>query len=683
MKTFLKYLPGLVLAIAGFSVDASGTRIDKNGFYLTLEPQPAWVDEVPLSTPEPADAANASRQDATFLLYDHQLNFTGTEPQRFVHVAYRIDRTSALTNLSQINIEFRPDFEQLSVHRIRIHRRDGTVDQARAEQLQLVRREQELDQLMLTGTVTALFTLEGVSAGDTVEYAYTVSGANPVFGDRQFFTQSVGWSSALKRLRLSILSAGPLQIRNENPLLKASHEKKRGRHQYVWQGKDVAAVPPQDQVPGWYMVYPLIQVSEYQSWQQVVDWALELYESRQPLPAQLEAQLDAWQDQSGSREAAMLKAIRYVQEKIRYFGVEIGENSHRPHSPAEVFSRRYGDCKDKAVLLTRLLRRLGVEAYPALVSSELRRGIGDWLPSPGAFDHVITKIIVDGKIYWVDATQTYRRGNLDSVAYNPYGMALVIAPGTRQLEEIAAPDSVHRIDIRETFQSESFNGDTQLRIETQYQGIEADKRRQAFAAAGSEKMQQDYLNYYSRYYPGLTVRSPLQLSDDPIRNVLSITETYRIPQFWRYQNQLFVATVESPEFQPYIQWPEVVKRQAPLAQDFPVDISKLTIIELPDGSRFRLGDEANEIKDAYVNYAFTATNKGSALHLQHQLATLADHVPVAGLDKHLALKRKISRNLASTVSVPATRDDVDTRRSERLKSLLDGLMKKKKVTDDI
>ena len=84
------------------------------------------------------------------------------------------------------------------------------------------------------------------------------------------------------------------------------------------------------------------------------------------------------------------KLFHYVAQEIRY--QQDYENTIagvRPHSCPVVLERGYGDCKDKAVVLIALLRTLGIDAWPALVNTDWHDGIGTWLPSPGAFNHVI------------------------------------------------------------------------------------------------------------------------------------------------------------------------------------------------------------------------------------------------------------------------------------------------------
>jgi hypothetical protein len=56
------------------------------------------------------------------------------------------------------------------------------------------------------------------------------------------------------------------------------------------------------------------------------------------------------------------KVADFMQQKIRYVGIEIGIGNLQPHSAEDVFKNRYGDCKDKATLMISMLDALGIRA---------------------------------------------------------------------------------------------------------------------------------------------------------------------------------------------------------------------------------------------------------------------------------------------------------------------------------
>ena len=85
---------------------------------------------------------------------------------------------------------------------------------------------------------------------------------------------------------------------------------------------------------------------------------------------------------------------RFVQKEIAYLNITIDSDSmagYRPHPANEVWENRYGDCKDKAVLLCTMLRAAGVEARVMLVNAGApMRNVIDW---PSAyFNHAIVAI---------------------------------------------------------------------------------------------------------------------------------------------------------------------------------------------------------------------------------------------------------------------------------------------------
>ena len=82
----------------------------------------------------------------------------------------------------------------------------------------------------------------------------------------------------------------------------------------------------------------------------------------------------------------------FVQRQIRYFVVEMGVGGYQPHAASEIFRNRYGDCKDKAALLSAMLRSVGVPS--ALMMVDDRRGAIDPKAPSIEANHMITAIEV-------------------------------------------------------------------------------------------------------------------------------------------------------------------------------------------------------------------------------------------------------------------------------------------------
>jgi hypothetical protein len=65
----------------------------------------------------------------------------------------------------------------------------------------------------------------------------------------------------------------------------------------------------------------------------------------------------------------------YVQSQVRYFVIEMGIGGYQPHPAGEIFRNHYGDCKDKATLVSAMLASVGI--HSALMMVDTRRGVID------------------------------------------------------------------------------------------------------------------------------------------------------------------------------------------------------------------------------------------------------------------------------------------------------------------
>ncbi len=112
-------------------------------------------------------------------------------------------------------------------------------------------------------------------------------------------------------------------------------------------------------------------VSARRSWADVVAWALPLYPDAGALPADLEARVAEWSRLPTPRER-LTAALRAVQDEVRYFGVEMGENTQaRRPIPARIAEAT----GDKAYLLSTSWRAWG-SPLPALDFDGRGRSVG-------------------------------------------------------------------------------------------------------------------------------------------------------------------------------------------------------------------------------------------------------------------------------------------------------------------
>ncbi|GEM_PF-5920500 len=131
------------------------------------------------------------------------------------------------------------------------------------------------------------------------------------------------------------------------------------------------------------------------------------------------------------RSEALRIALRGVQERIRYTGLELGEQALIPFLPSESVARGFGDCKDQATALVAVLRASEIPAHLALLQASMDPNAPDDLPRMGRFNHAIVYVPGDTPL-WIDPTdRTAPVGELPRA--DSGRRALVIRPDTRGL----------------------------------------------------------------------------------------------------------------------------------------------------------------------------------------------------------------------------------------------------------
>jgi hypothetical protein len=120
---------------------------------------------------------------------------------------------------------------------------------------------------------------------------------------------------------------------------------------------------------------PTLAVPQEGTWQGIGEWYAALAHDR--LLATPEISAKAAELTKGKTDFYdKAEAIgEFTQQQIRYVAIEMGVGGYQPHAAGEVFRGKYGDCKDKATLLSAMLSTVGV--HSALLMVDTERGVID------------------------------------------------------------------------------------------------------------------------------------------------------------------------------------------------------------------------------------------------------------------------------------------------------------------
>lgn len=137
-----------------------------------------------------------------------------------------------------------------------------------------------------------------------------------------------------------------------------------------------------------------------------------------------------------------VKAIYYwVQDNVKYIAFEEGMGGFVPRQPSNVVTKRYGDCKDMASLIYSMLKSVDVPAYLTWVGSrDLPYRYNDF-PSGYCDNHMITMYREDGKLYFLDATNSNQSYKIPTSFIQGKQAMVHISPTEFELVEIPTPEA--------------------------------------------------------------------------------------------------------------------------------------------------------------------------------------------------------------------------------------------------
>lgn len=133
-----------------------------------------------------------------------------------------------------------------------------------------------------------------------------------------------------------------------------------------------------------------------EQWRALGVWQDQLEEHRADPTPQITAKAQELTAGAPDLYTKLSRITEYIQKNIRYFAVERGIGGWQAHYAADIFSNRYGDCKDKTTLLIAMLSSVGIQAHYLHVDS--RRGVIDPTEPSLHGNHMITAIeLPDGE----------------------------------------------------------------------------------------------------------------------------------------------------------------------------------------------------------------------------------------------------------------------------------------------
>ena len=168
----------------------------QDGTFSIGDAPPAWVEAVALPPADTSHPLVLRLADTQFLVADVPVTYT--------HHALTINDASTLSDLSQLPIDFIPEYQKLQIHSIRILRGSDALDRTKSASVRFLQRDLGLEKGMYSDVVTTSVLIDDLRVGDTLEYSFSISGQNPVFNGK--YVEQAAWdlSYPISRRRVAL-----------------------------------------------------------------------------------------------------------------------------------------------------------------------------------------------------------------------------------------------------------------------------------------------------------------------------------------------------------------------------------------------------------------------------------------------------------------------------------------------
>lgn len=603
---------------------------------------PSWVKvwDFPLD----AVPVKPSQVNLQYLLIDTQKNWE--EKTVYRHFVIRTLTQSGIEKISQVRIDFDPSYHQVVMHDIRVFRERKWLDRLENARCNLLQRETDLEQNVYNGDLTLVYFLEDIRERDIIEYSYSLKGVSPllsshytdkVYMQRDFSVEKIS-HRFLGHPDLAFLIK-PVNTKVEPKICDLSPTLR----EWSWEASDTLPCCYEADQPIWHNPLVHIEMSQYQTWEEVAKKFYPLYilpsDFAQSIPEEIRVLVEQWKASTPKASKRALLALRFVQDEVRYLGLEEGIRAFLPTDPRLTFQRRFGDCKDKTFLLHALLQLMDISSKPLLVHASRGKRLPEVLPTPLAFDHLVLQLEMDETLYYVDPTYSLQGGSLQTSFFPDYEWGLLLSSDSKEL--IPLPRVIFKnpteIDTSFTLESEDV---AHLKIKSIVYDFTADRLRRFVEWNGLKKLEEDSLSIMQEIYGAVTLDAPIKIIDDREYNRAILIESYCLPTQLVSDKKLM--TVFSYIQRYYLEDQINPERASPYQLRYPLWIKERIHIDNPFSrwNNFK-GNYKTEHESILYTLSTRMEKNKATFHLE--LKHLQDHIPKSSLRDYWRTVNEIKR----------------------------------------
>ncbi len=410
-KRLLMYAALLAVAFVGWSGSAQADA-----------PTPATDEEIKELIAKAGNAEDYKGQSLLYILdeddvYVQDSGLATTESCKII----KILTEAGIKAHAVLRMDYDPDTRRVVFKRVRIHRKDGSIEDV---PLSTVVTQPTEQYAIYWGGLQHLLPIPRLAVGDTIEiktskigfniaYLSDSGGLHSMAGAENLLPPMEGhWYEVMlfqtshpilqKRYSVHMPKDMPVQYEVYNGMLKTSLWFDDDNHVYTFSAEAIEPIKSEPRMVARDDCVPKVVLATVPDWETKSRWFYEVNKDQFEVTPEIQAKVDELTRDLPDMETKIRKLNNWVADNIRYYGTSRGPcEGFTLHTGEETFRDRGGVCKDKAGMLVTMMRALGCEVYPALTMAGSRV---ERIPAD-QFNHTVTvQRMDDGSFRILDPT---------------------------------------------------------------------------------------------------------------------------------------------------------------------------------------------------------------------------------------------------------------------------------------
>lgn len=348
----------------------------------------------------------------------------------------------------------------------------------------------------------------------------------------------------------------------------------------------------------------------------------------------------------------------FVQKEIRYVSIQIGIGGFKPHSAGGILFNRYGDCKDKATLLSSMLQVLGIASHYVIVNTDRGTVTAESPVSLYSFNHAVLAIRLPDEVPDTSLMAIVHHPKLGrllifdpTTPYTPLGhlpiylqgnTALLVAEGNSELISLPLPEPENNLLERRGRFTLQADGTLQGEIEEKRSGYLADQLRYSMLNMTASERTRFMETFLSYFFPSFALQTSEFKKLEENYADLVVSYRFSVPKYAKAARGLLIV-------RPCVvgNKSEKLETSENKPRCYPIDLETTSlqhdefIIELPEGCGVEELPPAADLNPGFATYKSKTEVSGHTIVYQREYRLQRPLLPAAWFDEAVKFFRAI------------------------------------------